>query len=105
MQERAPGKAWHHNLRERNLSARGQPVSPANLGPPPAHAHEQESPVLKELRRFALKRMSDKLEDPSDDKQRRRIDPQPMKEDACNKHRNRSQYQRNPQRMARPIHG
>jgi hypothetical protein len=40
-----------------------------DLGPPPADADEQESPVLEEFWRLALEGVADELENPSDDKQ------------------------------------
>jgi len=52
-----------------------------NLGPPPAHADKQETPILKELRLFALKRVADKLKHPSHNKQPKCIKPQAVNED------------------------
>ena len=40
----------------------------ACLGNPPADTDQQKSPVAEELRRLAFKRMSDKLQYPSEDK-------------------------------------
>ena len=39
-----------------------------DLGPPPADAYEQETPVGKKLRRLAFEGMADELENPSQDK-------------------------------------
>src|SRR5271155_3599653 len=53
-----------------------------NFGPPPTHADEQETPVVKELRLFALEGMADELEGPSGEKERKCVAPQPMNKDA-----------------------
>src|SRR5689334_9355796 len=45
---------------------------PGDLGNPPPHPHEQEAPVVEELRRLSLDRVADKLEDPAGDEERRR---------------------------------
>ena len=74
-----------------------------NLGPPPTHAHEEKSPVTKELRGLAFESMADELKNPAGHKQPERIQPQPMVEDAGNKDGNRKQNGRNPQCMAEAI--
>lgn len=38
--------------------------SAVDLSPPPTHTDEQETPVVNELRWFALKSVADKLESP-----------------------------------------
>jgi hypothetical protein len=43
--------------------------SPVNLGPPPADADEQETPVAKEFWRLAFEGMADELENPSEDEE------------------------------------
>ena len=40
-----------------------------DLGPPPADADEEETPVAEEFRRLAFEGVSDELEDPSQEKQ------------------------------------
>jgi hypothetical protein len=75
-----------------------------NLRPPPAHTHKQKSPVVEELRRLALKGVADELENPSNNKQAKPINPQFMNEYAGDKYSNPQQDGRYPQRMARPIH-
>jgi len=76
-----------------------------NLGPPPAHADKEESPVAKKLGRLALEGMADELEDPSQDKQPGRIRPQAMQKNAANKNRKREQNGRNAQSVTGPIYG
>src|SRR6266849_10086961 len=44
---------------------RDRSSSPADLGPPPAGADQQEPPVLKKLRRLAFEGMANELENPS----------------------------------------
>jgi hypothetical protein len=75
-----------------------------DLSPPPAHAHKQKTPVVKELRRLTLERVPHKLENPSDEEQRQRIQPQRVEEDAGNKKRARQQNSRNAQRVTHPVH-
>jgi len=70
---------------------------------PPAHAHEQETPVVKELRRFPLDRMTDELEGPSDDEQRDRQRPPPMPDHGRDEERQRHHDQRNPQRVTETV--
>jgi len=54
----------------------GQTLSFAlHLCQPPPHAHQQESPVVKEFRLFALKRMPHKLQDPSKHEEAQRVHP------------------------------
>jgi hypothetical protein len=77
---------------------------PANLRPPPAHPHQQKSPVLEKFRRLPLKRMPHKLTNPSQHKQPERIRPQPVHKNGAHKHHHRNHKRRNPQRMARPVH-
>jgi hypothetical protein len=75
-----------------------------NLGPPPAHADKQETPVMKKLRLFALKGVADELERPSHKKKPERIKPQPVNEDACEEQGERNQNCRYPQRMAYAVY-
>ncbi len=52
-----------------------------DLGPPPPNSNEQESPVLKKLRRFAFEGVADELEDPAHDEQSKGIHPQVVNKD------------------------
>ena len=56
-----------------------------NLGPPPAHADEEKTPIVKELRLFALKCMADELERPSHKEKRQGVNPQTMNENGAAK--------------------
>ena len=62
----------HEGSRRKNLGFA------VNLGPPPAHANKQESPVVEEFRRLAFEGVSDELQDPSKDKKDEGEPPQPM---------------------------
>jgi len=46
-----------------------------DLGPPPAHADEQETPVGEEFRWLTFESVADELENPSGEKQRERPYP------------------------------
>jgi len=76
-----------------------------NLGPPPAHADKEKSPVTEELRWLAFKSVADELEDPSEDKEGERVGPQIMEEDACYKNGHRQKDGRDAQRMTDPVQG
>lgn len=56
-----------------------------DLGPPPADADEEESPVFEEFRRLAFEGMADELEDPSQDEEGEGIGPEAVDEDAGHK--------------------
>ena len=56
-----------------------------DFGPPPAGADQQETPVGKEFRGLAFEGMADELENPSQDKQGKRVGPQAVEEDATEK--------------------
>ena len=75
-----------------------------NLGPPPAHADEEKTPVMKELRLFALKRMADELERPSHQEKRQRTNPQPMHEYGSYKYCERKHNAWYPERMTQPVY-
>jgi len=75
-----------------------------NLGPPPAHADKQKSPVVKKLRLFALKSMADELQRPSQKEKRKCIEPQPMNEQTPSEQGDRNQNRRYPQGMAYPVY-
>jgi hypothetical protein len=75
-----------------------------DLRPPPADAHKQKPPVVKEFRRLALKSVPDKLERPSNQKESNPINPKSVEEDAADKNRQRKQNGRNTQRVAHPVH-
>src|ERR1700674_3825143 len=75
-----------------------------NLGPPPAHADKQETPVVKELRLFALERVAYELERPSHKEKQKRIKPQPANEDASEEQGERKENCRYPQGMAYAVY-
>src|SRR5258708_4181574 len=74
-----------------------------NLGPPPANADEQESPVAEKVRGLAFKGMADELEEPSDHEQPQRIHPEAMKEKTGDRDCNRNQNCGNAERVADAI--
>ena len=76
-----------------------------NLGPPPANADEQETPVAEKLRGFAFEGVANELEDPSDDKQSESVEPEPMNEDASNEDWEREQDGWDAQRVADAVYG
>ena len=84
-----------------NLKSSGLAV---NLGPPPAHADKQEPPVVKELRLLVLECVTDELERPSHKKKRKRVNPQPVNENAYEEQAERNENRRYPQGMAYPVH-
>jgi len=53
-----------------------------DFGPPPADADEEESPVVKKLRRLAFKRVADELKPPSENKQGQRDIPEAVREES-----------------------
>ena len=75
-----------------------------NLGPPPTHTDQQETPVVKELRLFVLEGVADELQCPSRQKKHKRINPQPVNENADKEHGERNQNRRYSQGMAYPVH-
>lgn len=75
-----------------------------DLSPPPAHADEQKTPVMEKFRRLPLERMANELENPADQKQSQRVQPQAMKEDAGDKDWNRQQNRRDTQRVTNAVH-
>jgi len=75
-----------------------------NLGPPPADADEEESPVAEKLWWLAFEGMADELENPSEDKQGECIRPQAMHKNAHEKYQDGKQDGRNPKRVAGAVH-
>lgn len=75
-----------------------------NLGPPPAHADEQEAPIVEELRRLAFEGMADELENPSDEEQSHRVQPQAVKKDAGYEKREREQNGWNAQGVTHAVY-
>jgi hypothetical protein len=73
--------------------------------PPPAHTHEEKAPVVKELRRFVLESVTDKLEDPSECKQGGGIEPHSMQENADEKKCERKKNDGDAQGVADAIDG
>ena len=79
-------------------------LSPAaNLRRPPSRAHQQKSPVLQKLRRLPFKRMPDKLQRPSCQKQSHRDPQRRMPYESDQEQRQRKYNHRNPERMRHPI--
>src|SRR3954447_22390463 len=62
-----------------------------NLGPPPAHAHKQESPVVEELRWLTLKSVTDELKQPSKNEERESYPPEAVTDEAGSKQGERNQ--------------
>ena len=56
--------------------------SAVDLGPPPADADEEESPVAEKFGGLAFKGVADELENPSADEQCEREDPEAMEEES-----------------------
>jgi hypothetical protein len=77
--------------------------SSAHLGPPPTHAYQEKAPVLKKLRRFVLKGVSDELQKPTKDKQAGGNHPERMIEDCSHCQRQRDHNQWNAKAMAEPV--
>jgi hypothetical protein len=75
-----------------------------DLCPPPAHADEKETPVLKELRRLSFEGVSDELKNPSDEEQAERIRPKTVEEETGDKKRRREQDGRDAQSVTHPVH-
>lgn len=59
---------------------------------------------MEELWRLALEGVADELENPSDEEQSERIQPQSVEEEACDKKGNREQNGRDAQSVAHPVH-
>ncbi len=59
---------------------------------------------MEKFRRLSLKGVADELENPSDEEQSQRVQPQPVEEDAGDKQRAREQDGRDPQGVAHPVH-
>ena len=75
----------------------------AHFGPPPAHAYQQKTPILKELWRLVLKRVANELQKPAKNEESGGEHPQGMIEDSCYAQREREHDQRNSQTMAKPV--
>jgi len=87
------------------MDSRRRSGAAVNLGPPPSHADEQESPVLEELRRLPLKGMTDELKDPSGDEQNQRVPPQPVAQKSGGEEREREKNEWDTVGMAKPVDG
>jgi len=59
---------------------------------------------VEEFRRLALEGVADELENPSDEEQSQRVQPQPVEEDAGDKNWDREQYGRDAQRVTDAVH-
>jgi hypothetical protein len=76
-----------------------------DLGPPPAGADEQETPVVEEFRGLAFEGMADELENPSGKEKTERVRPQAVEEEAGKKQWQREQDGWDAQGVAEPVHG
>lgn len=76
-----------------------------HLGPPPAKADEQKSPVAEKFWRFALERVTDKLENPSQHEQSHRIQPETMNEKTGEKNCQRDNNRWDSEGVAQAIDG
>lgn len=83
---------------------RSQLGSAPDLRYPPSRSHQQEPPIVKELWKLALERVSDKLEDPAHDKQRDRNTPESRYEGNDQQQSQRDDDQRNADGMANAVH-
>ena len=79
--------------------------SPVNLGPPPAHSDQKETPILEKFRKLAFEGMSGKLKDPSNNKQGERIWPQSVNKNAAKEYAERKHNDRNAQSVTNPVYG
>ena len=77
--------------------------SPVNLRPPPAHADEQETPVVEEFRRLAFEGMADELKDPPDHKQCQRDPPEAVEEEPGDEYSYRKQNRRDAEGVAEAV--
>lgn len=105
MASRTQADKTRRKMQERKKQL-AQPASgfPVDLGPPPAHAYKQESPVAKKFGRFSFKRVSDKLQNPPNNKEECRQPPQPMIEKSGGQKGQGNNNGRNAERMAQAIH-
>lgn len=76
-----------------------------NLGPPPAHSDQKETPILEKFRKLAFEGMSGKLKDPSNNKQGERIWPQSVNKNAAKEYAERKHNDRNAQSVTNPVYG
>ena len=74
-----------------------------HLSPPPAHAHKEETPVLKEFRRLVLKGVANELQKPAKDKESSGKHPERMIENGRYPKRQRRHNQRYAKAMAKPV--
>src|SRR5262249_27529467 len=67
---------FKYNTFTTRVSPQSSPLCPAaHLGPPPANANQEKTPIVEEFRLLALKGMPDELQDPAEDKKPRGVDP------------------------------
>jgi hypothetical protein len=78
--------------------------SALNLGPPPANADEEESPIFEELRGFALEGVADELKNPSQDEQQQCENPQTVEEDAGEEDYERRKNQGDAERVTGAVY-
>ncbi len=77
--------------------------STLNFTQPPANTHQQKTPVLEKLRWFTLNRVTGKLKDPANRKERERNLPKASEQRSNEEKRKRNSYHRDAQRMERAI--
>ena len=98
----------HGNQFQREFTLRTLPVIavlslPSNLRRPPSRPHQQEPPILNELRRLAFNRMPDKLQRPSKTEQPQPHPQQSVPHNPRHQHRQRHHNDRYPKRMCQPV--
>jgi len=74
-----------------------------NLGPPPADADEEESPIVEKFRGLAFKSVAYELQNPSKEEQHESDDPEAMVKEAGKKHGQRNQNRGDAKSMAKTI--
>jgi hypothetical protein len=77
--------------------------TPTCPGEPPPQSNEEEAPVTEELRRLLFEGVSDKLEDPADEKQDKRDPPKAADKGCDQEEREGASDERNANRMAGPV--
>jgi hypothetical protein len=74
-----------------------------DLGPPPADADQEESPVAEKFGRLAFEGVADKLENPADHEESECVEPEAMEEKAGNEDCDREQDGRDAEGVAEAI--
>jgi hypothetical protein len=76
---------------------------PSHLRRPPPRPHQQKPPILQELRRLSLNRMSNELQRPTETKQSHSNPQQAVPHHRRHQHRKRHHDDRYTKRMRQPI--